>query len=244
MDPKRYLATGGWGRLGYYIRDSITCIAPTEKEMNILDTSQIKIFVESNNFDAILHLAAITDYRFAEKEKNVCYRVNVLGTRNISEMALKYNLKMYYISTDHVFPCTKGDYKETDNPNPFNWYGFTKYAGELEIQNVIQNYCIIRTSFRPTIWGFPTAYTNVYTSADYVDIIAKEILLCLSFDLQGIFHIGTPSKSLYELAKIRNANIIPEECKDESFPKRRDLNIDKWLFEKKKRDLSHDKQSQ
>jgi len=40
---------------------------------------------------------------------------------------------------------------------------------------------------------------------------------------------GHPTKSFYELAKIRNPNIIPEECKDESFPKRRDLNIDKWL---------------
>ncbi|GAF97090.1 unnamed protein product, partial [marine sediment metagenome] len=123
----------------------------------------------------------------------------------------------------------------TDNPSPANWYGFTKYAGELEIRNLIENYCIIRTSFRPVKWDFPTVYTNVYTSADYIDIIAKEIILCLNYNLNGIIHIGTPTKSLYELAKVRNPYIIPEECSDETFPKRRDLNIDNWFFEKRKR---------
>jgi hypothetical protein len=78
-------------------------------------------------------------------------------------------------------------------------------------------------------------YTNVYTSADYIDIIAKEIILCLNYNLNGIIHIGTPTKSLYELAKVRNPYIIPEVCSDETFPKRRDLNIDNWFFEKRKR---------
>ena len=234
MDPKNYLVTGGWGRLGSHIRNSIQCTAPERSEMNILDVSQIRQFLETNAFDAILHLAAISDQNLAAKEKYLSYQVNVLGTRNMAEMAQKYNLKIYYISTDYVFLGTKGNYREADNPDPANWYGFTKYAGELEIQNAAENYCIIRTSFRPVAWEFPTAYTNVYTSADYVDIIAKEILLCLSYDLKGIIHVGSPVKSFYELAKIRNPNIIPEECRDESFPKRRDLNIDRWLSEKKR----------
>lgn len=235
MDHKIYLITGAWGKLGQYIKDSIKSVSPTKQEMNILNIYQIEKFIKANKVDAILHLAAISDQKFAEKEKLLSYQVNVLGTRNIVNVAQKYDLKIYYISTDYIFPCTKGNYKETDNPSPANWYGFTKYAGELEIRNLTENYCIIRTSFRPTKWDFPTAYTNVYTSADYIDIIAKEIILCLDYNLNGIIHIGTPNKSLYELAKIRNPYIVPEECNYENFPKRRDLNIDNWLFEKRKR---------
>ena len=203
--------------------------------MNILNICQMEKYIKANKVNSILHLAAISDQKFAEKEKLLSYKINVLGTRNVTKIAKKYNLKIFYISTDYIFPCTKGNYKETDNPGPANWYGFTKYAGELEIRNLIENYCIIRTSFRPVKWDFPTAYTNVYTSADYIDIIAKEIILCLNYNLNGIIHIGTTTKSLYELAKIRNPYIVPEECNDETFPKRRDLNIDNWLFEKRKR---------
>jgi len=233
MNPNKYLVSGSWGKLGSQIRDSIQCVTPTESEMNILDVHQIRHYLESDSFDAILHLAAISDQRFAAKERLLSYQVNIIGTRNMAEMTQEYGLKIYYISTDYVFPCTEGNYKETDSPYPANWYGFTKYAGELEIQNATNSFCIIRTSFRPTSWEFPTAYSNVYTSADYVDVIAQQIILCLNYNVNGIIHIGSPTKSLYELAKIRNPNTIPEECNDESFPKRRDLNIDKWLSIKK-----------
>ncbi|GAI74511.1 unnamed protein product, partial [marine sediment metagenome] len=235
MTGKKYLITGGWGRLGSHMKDSIPSVASRKNQMNILSTNQVEYLVKTAKFDAILHLAAISNQKLAEKEKLLSYQVNVLGTRNVAEIAQKYSLKLYYISTDYVFPGTKGNYKETDDASPANWYGFTKYAGELEVKNAIEDYCIIRTSFRPTKWEFPTAYTNVYTSADYVDIIAKEIILCLDYNLNDIIHIGTSIKSFYELAKIRNPNIIPEKCHDQTFPKRRDLNIDKWLFEKKKR---------
>jgi len=235
MSGKKYLITGGQGKLGSNIKDYIPSVAPKKEQMNILNINQIEDFVKEGGFYAILHLAAVSDQKLAEKEKFLSYQVNVLGTRSLAEIAKKYNIKLYYISTDYVFPGTKGNYKETNAPNPANWYGFTKCAGELEIKNAIKNYCIIRTSFRPLKWEFPSTYTNVFTSADYVDVIAKEIILCLNYNLNGIIHIGTPTKSFYELAKIRNPNIIPEECHDETFPKRRNLNIDKWLFEKRKR---------
>ncbi|MEM4272645.1 MAG: sugar nucleotide-binding protein, partial [Candidatus Bilamarchaeaceae archaeon] len=147
----------------------------------------------------------------------------------------KHGLKVFYTSTDYVFPGTKGGYSEKDVPNPPNWYGYTKYAGELEILASGCKHCIMRTSFRPADWGFPTAYTNVYTSADYVNVIAKELALCINYNLEGIIHIGTPRKSFYELAKRRNPGIKPEECTDASFPKLRDMDISKWLSEKAKR---------
>lgn len=224
----KYLVTGGHGRLGTYLCKKISCLAPDRTELDILNIGQVEKYASSEEIDGILHLAAVCDIPATENDKKMTYLINVQGTRNVAQAAKKFNKKMVYISTDYVFPCTEGGYKETDQPNPFNWYGFTKYAGELETQAATDNHLIIRTSFRPIVWPFPTAYNNVFTSGDYVDVIADEIALCLSkaAELTGIIHIGTPTKTLYELAKRRNPDILPEEFTDTH--KCRDLSLEKW----------------
>ena len=229
---KKYLVTGGSGRLGTYLCNKLPSLAPSSKEMDILSPKQIEKYLSRKEVDTILHLAAVADMNLAEKDKKLTYSVNVIGTRNIAQAAKKFNKKIIYISTDYVFPCTEGGYQETDQPSPFSWYGFTKYAGELEIQNITKKHLIIRTSFRPIVWPFPTAYDNVFTSADYIDTIADEIALCLKQNLTGIIHIGTPTKTLYELAKRRSPDILPEKFKGDQ--KRRDLSLEKWEKIKKK----------
>ncbi len=233
MAKIKYLITGGSGRLGTQIRNRISSVYPTTKQLDILKPVQIEKYLSDKTVGAVLHLAAVCDMAKTEKDHDLTYRVNVIGTRNIAQAAKKYNKKIIYISSDYIFPGTKGNYKETDTPQPANWYGYTKYAGELEIRNLTDNYLIIRTSFRPLIWSFPTAYTNVYTSADYIDVIADEIKTALNLGLSGIVNIGTPVKTFYDLAKQRNSKVLPEECKNDNFPKRRDLSIAKWLKIKK-----------
>ncbi len=227
MKNLKYLITGGWGRLGSELKDKIDAVAPTKTEMDILNPKAITIQLTNNEVDTILHLAAICDVRQAEKEKLQTYNVNVHGTANLAEAAKKFGKKLIYISTDYIFPGDTGNYSEKDEPSPTNWYGFTKYAGELEIQQQTQNYLIIRTSFRPNVWPFPTAYDDVFTSGDYVDVIADEILTALKLDISGIIHIGTSKKTLFELAKQRNPEIKPEHAPKEIL-KRKDLDISLW----------------
>lgn len=235
MDDRVYFITGASGKLGTYMRNMKQNVSPTRDYLDILEPESIEKILNRYKIDAILHLAAITCVKDAEDNKELAYKTNVIGTRNVAQLAEKHKLKMFYTSTDYVFSCTKGNYSEQDNPSPTNWYGNTKFAGELEIKNATDNFCIIRTSFRPIKWNFPTAFTNVYTSADYVDIIAKEVSLALEFDVSGIINIGTEKKTFYDLAKQRNPTIMPEECKDENFPKRRDFNLEKWMQIKNER---------
>ncbi len=65
------------------------------------------------------------------------------------------------------------------------------------------------------------------SSADYADVIAKEILLALSLNLTGVIHIGTAPKTLFELARRRNPDIVPESA-PAHFPKRKDFSLKKW----------------
>lgn len=55
--------------------------------------------------------------------------------------------KIIHISTDYVFDGAKnGSYIETDKPNPLSIYGKSKLEGELAIQEISDNYAIIRTA--------------------------------------------------------------------------------------------------
>jgi len=228
------LVTGGFGKLGTELvpilsQTSSAVLVPKHAELDVKNTQAIIDFCKKNSITQILHLAAISDQKWADQHKPESYETNVIGTRNVANAAKILNIKITYISTDYIFDGIVGGYKEEDAPKPANWYGFTKYAGELEVQNSGAEYCIIRTSFRPKTWAFPTAFTNVITSADYVDVIAKEISYCIQSKLTGIIHIGTPKKSFHDLAKQRNPQVKEEINNDGTFPKNRFLNIDKWL---------------
>ncbi|GAH47388.1 unnamed protein product, partial [marine sediment metagenome] len=62
---------------------------------DIQDTSSLEKAV--SNVDAIYHLAANT--AIWTKEKSIYYDVNVKGTENVANIALKNNLKLFYMSS-------------------------------------------------------------------------------------------------------------------------------------------------
>jgi dTDP-4-dehydrorhamnose reductase len=229
----RYLLTGGRGRFGTELRKRLPCDAPTHGDMNILDSKALDQTMKATPYTAVIHLAALTDPAMAATHPKEAYKINVVGTRETARAAMRHGLPIYYLSTDYVFNGRTGDYREDDIPSPANWYGATKYAGELEIHEAGGTFGIFRTSFRPEYWHFPTAYSNVYTSADYTDVIARDVAEAISNKIQGLIHIGTAIKTFFELARQRNPKIKAEECTDPAFPKRRNLNIERWLSMRK-----------
>jgi dTDP-4-dehydrorhamnose reductase len=84
----------------------------------------------------------------AEEEANICWNVNVDGTRNLAKVCREMDAKMIYISTDYVFPGIGTDAYETDSPTgPLGVYGRTKLAGELAVQSLLEKFFIVRISW-------------------------------------------------------------------------------------------------
>jgi dTDP-4-dehydrorhamnose reductase len=81
--------------------------------------------------DVIIHLAALTDLEYCEKNSLHAYDVNFMGTYNVMKAARKRDIPFVYISTAGIFDGVTGDYKEDDAPNPLNVYAKSKFAGEL-----------------------------------------------------------------------------------------------------------------
>ncbi len=230
----KILVTGGSGRLGTELRTLIPeIVAPSSKDMNLLDIDQVLAVVQREQPDLIVHMAAYTNVGGAEKEREACWNANVVGTRNIARAANAVGAKLVHISTDYVFDGQTGNYCEDDTPGPVvNYYSLTKLVAE-EAARVATKHLIIRTSFRPREFAYPVAFSDVYTGQDYVDIIAPQIVLAIqsAFEISDdVLHIVTERKSVYELAKRRKPD-VQEGTRAQagvSLPNDVSLNTERW----------------
>ncbi len=157
----KVLVTGANGQLGYDVikcleSEGIKYLGTNRDSLEITNEEQVKRVISDYNPDIVVHCAAYTAVDKAEDEKELCYSVNVLGTKYVAEACKKINAKMVYISTDYVFDG-EGDkpFEVTDKPNPINFYGQTKYEGEIQVQKLLENYFIVRIS-----WVFGTHGNN------------------------------------------------------------------------------------
>ena len=71
----------------------------------------------------------------------------------------------------------------------------------------------------------------MYTSADYVDVIAPKILDLIANQERGIYNVGTERKTIYNLARQRNTRVCPiskNEIKNVHLPSDISMNLDKY----------------
>jgi dTDP-4-dehydrorhamnose reductase len=226
------LLTGGTGRLGReLLKLNLGIIAPPRRELDITDAESVARAFRRYRPEVVIHAAAYTDVKGAETEWNICWAVNVGGTRNV--VRARGNAKLVHISSDYVFYGDRGNYLEADTPGPVrNTYALSKLVAE-EVARTASRHLIIRTSFRPREWAYPVAFTDLYTSQDYVDIIAPEIALAVahSSDIPyGTLHIGTERKSVFELARRRKPDVKPgsKAGAGVELPDDISLNIERW----------------
>lgn len=228
---KKILITGGSGTLGSNIQKLIQCHAPNSKELDITDFKKCRRAIKRYNPDIIIHCAAWTDVAGAEKKRAKCWQINVKGTQNMVKAAL--GRRFVFISTEYVFDGEKGNYKETDVPNPINFYSLTKLLGEA-IVNQYQNTLIIRTAFkRDGPWAYSKAFTDQWMSADFASERAPDIVkAALMMKLTGVIHISGRRKTIYELARRVSPEVGKISINDIPVRLPRDTSLDSSLWKK------------
>ena len=147
------LVTGSTGQLGSdvvkeLLKRGYSTLSPNRSELNLCSEDNIRNYILNSNCDAIVHCAAYTQVDKAEDEKDLCIKINATATKHIVKCAKILDIPMIYISTDYVFDGTKdGEYTENDETNPINIYGESKLAGEKYVQEILDKYYIVRTSW-------------------------------------------------------------------------------------------------
>lgn len=167
----KILVTGASGQLGMTIRDSVKNYPELKfdfRNSNELDITNPEIVNSVFNkiaFDFCINCAAYTNVEQAEKTSEIAFKVNAEGVKNIAIACKQNSVKLIHISTDYVFDGEKNEpYTVNDTPNPINEYGKSKLLGESYIQETLDNYLIIRTSW---------LYSKIHGTNFYKTILAK-----------------------------------------------------------------------
>lgn len=147
--------TGVGGQLGYEVvrelrRRGIDCVGADLADFDITDFAAAHSFLTEYGADAVIHCSAYTAVDKAESNRDICHKVNVLGTENIAKVCREMNAKMVYISTDYVFDGMGTTFHTPEDPAaPLNFYGQTKWEGEEAVRKYAAKHFIVRIS-----WAF------------------------------------------------------------------------------------------
>lgn len=181
---------------------------------DIRDQRQLERQVTARRIDRILHLAAIARFTDSDADPLRAFETNVLGTRNVVEVAEKYHLPLVYASTGSVYmpisqePPITEDFPATGN----SVYGCSKRMGELYVEHSSVPWIILRYAHlygaekrgHGLIGGFidrinrglaPRLYGGTQSNDFcYIDDVARANVLALgaSFDRWNqAYNIGT-----------------------------------------------------
>jgi dTDP-4-dehydrorhamnose reductase len=123
----------------------------SDKEVDISDYKALEKFGKDKKIKWVINCAGYTKVDRAEEEIDEVFRINKDGDRNIALFSAKRQIRLIHISTDYVFNGRQEEgavaYSEDDKTNPINIYGKSKLAGEEEIENILEEYFIIRTAW-------------------------------------------------------------------------------------------------
>jgi dTDP-4-dehydrorhamnose reductase len=222
----RIFITGGSGLLGSKIAEIALkkyevytgyCHSKPEFGMpikfDLVKNEDLEVIYKINP-EVIVHTAALTNVDECETNKELAYKINVEGTKRIAEIANELGAFLVYVSTDYVFSGDKGMYKEKDESNPVNYYGYTKLLGE-EYCDCIARPCVIygtkpasgKVNF--VLWLIDKLrkgeevkiVTDQYVTPTLNTNLAKMLLEVAERELKGIFHLaGATRVSRYEFA--------------------------------------------
>lgn len=162
------------------------------------------------SYNLILNCIAHTDTYSKEREKH--WDVNCVFVKNLIDFCNKKNIKLVHISTDYIYTNSVENASEEDVPvHCNNWYGYTKLIGDGLIQLLSNDYLLIRCTHKPNPFPYEKAWINQVGNFDYVDVISNLIINAISKNLNGVYNLGTETKSIFELAS-KTKNVEPAEA--------------------------------
>ena len=196
------------------------CPDSSYRSMDISNDSQVKSAFHFFSPDYVIHTAAITNVDYCEEHPEECDNINVEGTRILFEAATNINAHLSLLSTDFVFDGARGNYIESDEPNPLSIYARSKYEAEkLLTSSDYLNWSIARTIIvfgegenlsrsNIVLWarealrkGTPLKIIDdQFRSPTWADDLAWACIQICKLNKKGIYHLSGPeSMSIFDL---------------------------------------------
>lgn len=180
----KVLVTGGNGQLAQCLKDvvkhheNLAVDFQDLPDLDITNQPQLESFFSKNEFDYCINCAAYTAVDLAEEQSSFAYAVNAEGPKNLAEVCQKFQTTLIHVSTDFVFDGQKRTpYLETDVPNPLGVYGASKWQGERNIQEAMEAYFIVRTSWLYSEYGnnFIKTMLKLSETREQINVVFDQI---------------------------------------------------------------------
>ncbi len=222
---KRILITGANGLLGqtlvktFEARSKVLAtgieekphLAPVTWEYLPLDITKMedckKLFQEFVP-EIVINAASYTHVDDCEKNRELCWKVNVKAVENLGHLARRYDAHLIHYSTDYIFDGTEGPYGEDETPNPLGYYGKSKLASENVLHQIAPSFTILRTCvLYGTGYGVKKNFflwvnenlrkgnkinvvTDQYNNPTLAEDLAIGTRLVIEESVQGVYHMA------------------------------------------------------
>lgn len=155
---------------------------------------------ELKGYDAVMHLAALSNDPMGDLNEQITYDVNLHGSVNLAKLAKQAGVhKFLFSGSCSVYgKGEKLDLAEEDNLNPVSAYAVSKVQTEVEVGKMADN------NFIPVYLRNATAYG--YSPMLRIDLVVNNLLACAHArgDIR-IMSDGTPWRPLIHCSDIAKA---------------------------------------
>jgi len=192
--------------------------------------------------EAVINAVGLVKQRAGAKEAIPSIEINSLLPHRLALMCAAIGARLVHMSTDCVFSGRRGNYSETDTPDPVDVYGRSKLIGEVEgtgcttlRTSIIGRELARHTSLiewflaqRGTVKGFTRAIYTGFSTIEMARII--ESVLLHHKDLCGVYNVSSTPIDKYRLLGLvkRFFRLETEILPDDSFICDRSLNSDRF----------------
>ena len=178
-----WLVTGGAGYIGGHVMQALSetgipavlldidAISAQKKltdlstyeNCNVKDKDSLAQVFSRHSIEGVIHLAALKSVEESQRRKDEYFQTNVIGTRNILELMIDFDIKkIIFSSTAAVYDAPPDDNViDEDSPlKPISYYGQTKleaeeiisdYATKYSLSSIILRYFNVGGSFNPDL---------------------------------------------------------------------------------------------
>lgn len=148
--------------------------------------------------DVIIHCAAQSRVAFCENAPTAAWEVNSRVTADIAQQSAQRNIRLIFLSSDMLFDGKKGNYTEADEPNPINFYGWTKFGAERRIHEFHDNAVITRVNLT---YGSPLNGGHSFSQEVIETVRAGKPYYLYADQFRSFISVKNLSACIWELAQ-------------------------------------------
>lgn len=150
----KIVITGGKGMLGRTLQKELAeheIVVADLPDWDVTDDEGFLRKLMAAAPDVVIHCAAMTNVDACEADRDLAFKLNEEGSRNVALACSACGARLFAISTDYVFsgepPREPWAWSETDIPRPRTVYGLSKFSGEQMVEMLNSDATVLRIAW-------------------------------------------------------------------------------------------------